>query len=121
VSNLFAKARAFMSTGLQAAAGVSVTYSRVGETALTLTAVPGRTVFSSTLDGTAKIEFGDRDYLVESADLTYGEPALGDRITEVIDGTTTVFEIVTPNTGEPAWRWSDPAHTRWRIHMKKVS
>lgn len=117
---MLAKARAFLSAGLQTAAGVSVTYARQGETTLSLTAIPGRTVFSSTLDGAAKIEFGDRDYLVEAADLTYGEPALGDRITEVIDGTTTVFEIVTPNTGEPAWRWSDPSHTRWRIHCKKV-
>jgi hypothetical protein len=106
---------------LAAAAGVSVTYSRTGQSSLTITAVPGRTVFSSNQDGGARIEFGDRDYLIEASALTYGAPALGDRIAEVIDGVTTTFEIVTPNTGEPAWRWSDPSHTRWRIHTKKVS
>lgn len=110
-----------LSTGLKNAAGVSVVYSRTGETSLNLTVVPGRTVFASNLDGGARIEFGDRDYLIDASDLTYGEPSLGDRIAETIDGTTTTFEIVTPNTGEPAWRWSDPAHTRWRIHTKQVS
>lgn len=117
---MFADARTMLSTGLKDAAGVSVVYSR-GETSLSITAIPGRTVFSSNQDGGARIEFGDRDYLIVASDLTYGEPALGDRIAETIDGTSTTFEVVTPNTGEPAWRWSDPAHTRWRIHTKQVS
>jgi hypothetical protein len=118
---MFDDARSMLSTGLKDAAGVSVTYSRTGQTSLSLTVVPGRTVFASNQDGGARIEFGDRDYLIVASELTYGEPALGDRIAETIDSVTTTFEVQTPNTGEPAWRWSDPGHTRWRIHTKQVS
>jgi hypothetical protein len=118
--SLFANARGWLGTQAQLAAGVSVVYSRTGQTSLNLTAIPGRTVFASNQDGGARIEFGDRDYLIEAEDLTYGEPAIGDRVTEVIDGTTHVFECLTPTTGEPAWRWSDSLHTRYRIHCKRI-
>jgi len=118
--NLFAKARSWLGTQAANAAGVSVTYVR-GATELSLTAIVGRTVFSSINEGGPRVEFGDRDYLIEAADLTLGEPAIGDRIKETIDGVLTMFEVMTPNTGEPAYRWSDAAHTRWRIHVKKVS
>jgi hypothetical protein len=119
VSNLFSRARTWIGAKVQAAAGVSVLYVR-GETTLPLTVIVGRTAFSSNVADGPRVSWGERDYLVEAADLTVGIPALGDRITEVIDGTTTVFEIVTPDTGEPAWRWSDQGRTRWRLHVKKV-
>ena len=105
---------------LKIAAGVSVTYTRAA-TALSITAIVGRTVFSSNAQDGPRIEFGDRDYLIQAVDLTIGEPAIGDRISETIDGVTRVFECMTPGTGEPAWRWSDPAHTVYRIHCKRVS
>lgn len=102
-------------------AGVSVTYTR-GTTSATVAALVGRTVFASQLDGGPRIEFGDRDYLIEAADLTtFGEPQIGDRITEVVGSTTRVWEIKTPGTGEPAWRWSDPQHTRYRVHTTQVA
>ena len=77
-------------------------------------------MFASNLIDGARIEFGDRDYLITAADLTFGEPALGDRITESIgsEGSRT-FEVMTPNTGEPAWRYSDQGRTVWRIHTKE--
>lgn len=102
------------------AAGVSITYTR-SASVLPIEAVVGRTVFASnSLDG-PRVEYGDRDYLIEAADLTIGEPAIGDRITQIIDGVSRVFEVMTPGTGEPAWRWSDPANTTYRIHCKRVS
>ena len=120
MANLFQKARGWLHTTALRAAGVTVTYAR-GASSLTVSAIVGRTVFSSNaLDG-PRIEFGDRDYLIQATDLTIGEPAIGDRITEIIDGVTRVFEVLTPGTGEPAWRWSDPAHTVYRIHCKRVS
>ena len=117
--NLFANARSWIGSSVAAAAGVSISYTR-GATTLSLTAIVGRTVFRSNNDQGAVIQFGDRDYLIEATALTFGEPALGDRIAEVIDGATSTFEVITPDTGEPAWRWSDPSHTRWRIHVKQV-
>jgi hypothetical protein len=114
--NLFEKSKGWLRPRLEAAAGVTVTYTRLAAS-ITLTAVVGRTVFSSNQIEGARVEFGDRDFLIDAAALTFGEPQLGDRITEA----GRVFEIVTPGTGEPAWRWSDPQHTAYRIHTKRVS
>jgi hypothetical protein len=32
-------------------------------------------------------------------------PAVGDRITETINGAAKTFEVQTPENGEPAWRY----------------
>lgn len=123
--NLFSKARDWLNPMLKEAAGVDVSYARVaGDPAFTLTAVVGRTAFATNGE-IARIQFGDRDYLINRADLTVSGaevlPAIGDRITETIDGVGVVFEVMTPDTGEPAWRWSDPARSVYRIHCKRVS
>lgn len=118
MSNLFAKAREWLGTAVQEAAGVTVAYTR-GVTSITLTAVVGRTVFVSNAEGAPRVQFGERDYLIEVADLTLGTPKLGDRITETIDGTAVVFEVQEPEAGEPAWRYSDQGRTRYRVHTKR--
>lgn len=121
MATLFAKLRDWLPGQAAQAAGVSVTYTR-GATSRTVTALVGRTVFSSNLDGGPRIEFGDRDYLIESSEMTaFGDPAIGDRITETLAGSQRVWEVMTPGTGEPAWRWSDPQHTRYRVHTTQVS
>lgn len=108
------------------AAGVSVTYSR-GNDSVSLTAVVGRTLFSSVSPGTgngrASVEWGDRDYLIRVADLVLNgspiTPQKGDQITHTVNGVSLVFELMTP-TGEPAWRYSDELRTTYRIHTKRV-
>lgn len=121
MASLFSKMADWLPDRLQQVAGASVSYTR-GGTTRTVTAAIGRTVFSSTLEGGPRIEFGDRDYLIEAAELTaFGDPAIGDRITETLAGDQRVWEVMTPGTGEPAWRWSDPQHTRFRIHTTRVS
>lgn len=119
MSNLFAKARDWLPGKVQEAAGVSVTYSRAGETDLALTAVSGATRFRSEHDG-VRVEIGDRDYLVRVADLTYGTPRVGDRVAEEIDGTVITFECQTPENGEPAWRYTDD-RAEYRLHCKRVA
>ncbi len=120
MATLFSRLVDWLPGQLKQAAGVSVSYTR-GVTTRTVSAIVGRTVFSSNLEGGPRIEFGDRDYLIEAADLVeFGTPQIGDRIVEVIDGLTRTWEIKTPGTGEPAWRWSDPQHTRYRIHTIQV-
>jgi len=122
MSTLFAKARDWLPGKVREAAGVGITYAR-GAESIGITATVGRTVFSSLAEGAPRVEFGERDYLILAADLVIGggtsEPAIGDRITETIDGSDVVFEVVTPETGEPAWRWSDPQRTVWRVHVKR--
>lgn len=116
---LLSRGQAMLTRRMKQAAGVSVTYTRKGQSITVSAAILGRAVFSSNLDGGARIEFGDRDYLIAVDDLTFGAPQLGDRITESVDGVACVFEVMTPATGEPAWRYSDPGRTLWRIHVKQ--
>lgn len=110
----------------KAARGVSATYTR-GSTAVPLVVWDGRTLFSRQPKepGGAAAVWGDRDYLFAVSDLVAagipGTPQLGDRVTETIGGTAVTFEITTPDTGEPAVRFSDQTRTVWRVHTKRVS
>lgn len=118
---LFAKLKSWLPGQAAQVAGVTVTYTR-GAVTRTVAALEGRTVFASQMDGGPRVEFGDRDYLIEAADLTaFGDPQLGDRITETLNGVSRTWEVKTPGTGDPAWRWSDPGHTRYRVHTIQVS
>lgn len=101
--------------------GVAVTYTR-GATVVTLTVWVGRTAFSrlGTEPGPALV-WGDRDYLVAAADLVAAgltEPRKGDRVTEAGAGT---FEVVPPDTGEPAFRFSDQTRLVYRLHVKRAT
>ena len=117
---LLSRGQAMLNRQVKVAGGVEITYTRQGRS-IPLTAIIGRTAFASNLDGGARVQWGDRDYLIEVADLTFGEPKLGDRITETIDDVEVVFEVMTPSTGEPAWRYSDQTRTLWRLHVKRQS
>lgn len=121
--SLMSRGMDFLNRTLNAAAGVDVTYSRAAAS-VTLTATVGRTVFRRNEQGGAAVEFGERDYLITAADLILSgvavEPAEGDRITETINGVAVTFRVV-PVLGEPAWRWSDPSRTAYRVHVKRVS
>jgi hypothetical protein len=121
VPKLFEKAFAdgWLTGMVQAAAGETVTYTR-GAESITLTATVGQVAFVSTELGGARIQIGDRDYLIKVSDLTFGAPKIGDRITHTVGGNVLVFEIKDPETGEKAWRYSDPDRTEWRIHVNKV-
>lgn len=111
---------AMLNRALGVAAGASVTYTR-GATSLPLTAEVGRTVFrSAAAAGGVRLEWGDRDYVIPAAALTLGEPAEGDRVAETVNGVACVFEVQRPDTGEPAWRFSDPTRTAYRLHVKQV-
>jgi hypothetical protein len=100
----------------------ALTYTRVsggGTVNLTGKAWVGRTVFRrNPLEAGAAIEFGDRDYLIPVADLP-AEPERGDRITQTVGATQLVFELIAP-ANEPAWRYSDPMRTLYRVHVKQV-
>ncbi len=104
-----------------ATSGNAIRYTR-GAVSVDLTgkAWVGRTVFASNLDGGARVEWGDRDYLIPVADLAMGSPQMGDRVTETIGGVDVVFEVQTPDTGEPAERFSDQGRTVYRVHTKQV-
>ena len=87
-------------------------YIRLGGGTKTVRAVPGRTVFRSVNDVGAWIRIETRDFIVAASALA-APPETGD----VIRFRGADYEVLAPN-GEPAWRWSDPYRTAYRIHTK---
>lgn len=124
--NLFAKARDWLPSQMQAAAGVgALTYTRAnGAEALTLEPWVGRSGLIDTTEGAARISWGDRDYLVRQDELVSNGaaflPAVGDRIEETINGVAHVFEVKTPESGEVHYRFADSNRAMIRLHVKRV-
>jgi len=74
--------------------------------------------------GGVRMEWTDRDFLIQAADLLLGGspvlPRRGDQIRETVGAQTFVFEVMAPGK-EPPWRWSDPFRKMLRIHTKQVA
>lgn len=123
MNNLFARARDWLGPKLEESAGGTGTLSRGGQSTAGVPFVVGQVAFRSEADGGARVQVGDRDYLIAVAEYTIGgaavKPELGDRFQE--DGAAQVWEIQDVPTGEPAWRYSDPERTCYRIHVKRVA
>lgn len=123
--NMMDRGRDFLTRQLGNAAGRTVVYMRSGVSSM-LTAWVGRTLFAvnNPNAGAARVEWGERDYLILVASLVIGgvtvTPLKGDRITETIGGADVTFEIMSPS-GEPAWRYSDVGRTLYRVHCKRVA
>lgn len=118
--------QAFLAEALGRVAGVALVYARAAGGTVTITAESGgawvgRTAYTAVQQGAIRVEWGDRDYLIAAAALTGGVPAEGDRITETINGAAAVFEVMSPGSGEPAWRYSDPQESVYRLHVKRVA
>lgn len=115
---LLKKAETWLPAQEQKAAGVTVTYTRAGES-ITIAAVVGRQEMAAVDAGMTRLITPDRDYLISAAALTFGTPEYGDRIAEVIGGECVTYEVMDQMAGEP-WRFSDPTRVTWRIHVKRV-
>ncbi len=100
-----------------------VAYRR-GADEVAVQATIGRTLLK--LDdgyGGVRMEWTDRDFLIDAADLVIGGnavlPERGDVIRETQGGKTFVYEVMAPGK-EPAWRWSDGFRKVLRVHAKQV-
>ena len=100
----------------------TVTYVR-GATMVVLTnkVWSGNTMFAMNLHSGARVEWGEIDFFVLASDIGTGEPDIGGRFTLTGGTFTGTFEIMTPETDEPPFRFSDQTRTTWRIHCKKVT
>ncbi len=110
---------------LEAVAGVTVTYTRFADGA---TIAPdiwvGRSGVGADPGQLRYHQWGHRDYVLTASTLTVSgsvvEPGIGDRIAETINGVAHIFEVQSDEAGDH-WRWSDPARTMYRLHVKRVS
>lgn len=100
-----------------------VTYDR-GGIEVVVQAVVGRTLLKlSDGQGSIRMVWTDRDFLILASDLTAGGVALpprrGDRIYESSDGRRYTYDVAAPD-GEREWRWADVFRTRVRVHTKQI-
>lgn len=118
-----AASSARLAARLKARAGSAVTYRRAGGPPVPLTAVAGDAAADGESVGkAARVEAGERDYLLPAADLAaagLGDPRAGDRVTQTLGGSAAVFEVA-PRDALPAWDWNDKARTWVRVRTKQV-
>ncbi len=114
---------AFLTAQLKANASQTITYAR-GLNSVDVQATFGKKLLK--LDdglGGIRMEWTDMDFLIPAADLKFGStpitPERGDLIylTEPYD--VQVFEVM-PYGSDPAWHWSDPHQSMYRIHAKFI-
>jgi hypothetical protein len=122
MADLLEKACAWLGGMQSAHLSHPVTYCRANNS-VQVAATVGKTTFDID-DGYGVVErWESRDFLIAAADLVLDGiavlPAAGDRIREVQDGRTFVYEVLAPGK-EPCWRYSDPYRMTLRIHTKQV-
>lgn len=93
-----------------------ITYYR-GPLAQSVAATVDRSEFQSTDSNGFTFRIETRDYLILSDELQGGAPEPGDRI---LEGTNT-YQVMPPQTGIPAWRYSDINRKTFRVHTQLVS
>ena len=125
---LLSRGQAMITRTMQDMEPVAVTYTRVtgGETfSVELTGWLGRTLFAGLIEQEVSVQWGELDVLFAAADLILDAatttPTAGDRLAFTVNGTAMNWEVASPDTGEPAWRWSDHYRTRLRAHLKRVA
>ena len=106
-----------------AAPGGAIVYTRLAGGTVELTGVAwvGNTGFKrQSNEGNAAVVWGDRDYLIPVSALGGTAPVRGDRITETINGTAVVFDVVTVFPDEPDVRFSDAQRLVHSVHCVEV-
>lgn len=94
-----------------------VTYVR-GAASAVVQATVGRTRYETNDGQTVRVDFTERDFLIQAEDLVLGghavTPRPGDKIRESHNWSVLVFEVIN-------WRYSDPFWQTFRIETKHVA
>lgn len=94
-----------------------VTYVR-GAASIVVKATVGRTQFETDDGHAVRVDFTERDFLIQTADLVLSgnavTPQAGDRIRESQNGQVLVLEVID-------WRYSDPYRQTFRIETKHIA
>jgi len=100
----------------------SIVYRHV-DSAIVLLATIGRTEFGSDSADPTIETWESRDFIVRTADLTFGGavmlPKRGDQIEETDGGLKHIYEVMAP-AGQTPWRYADGFRRELRIHTKHV-
>lgn len=115
---------AWLTRQLSTYAAETVTYTR-GYDSVDVPAVFGKKLLK--IDdgmGGIRVEWTDMDFLIPADSLRFGgdlvTPQRGDLIHITAPYDVQTFEVL-PFGSEPAWRWSDPHQSMYRIHTKRIN
>lgn len=103
---------------LKATCGVAAVYRR-GDAAVSLTVIPGESGVTVATNQNLRIRQTIRDWLIDAADLDFGDGPFEPGNADVIEVGPLRFEVESPEGGTP-WRWHDLARTRYRIHSREI-
>lgn len=112
--DMLADGAAFLAARLKASASRTVTYVR-NDTAIDVLATIGRSAFESANTSGVLERWESRDYLIADADTPFGEPAVGDKIVETINGVAVTYLVSTPR-GVPLFHYADAFRLIVRVH-----
>ncbi len=108
----------WLAARLAASASVTVGYRRGANTS-TLVATIGRSTFEAVSQSGVPEAWESRDYVVQTAQLPYGEPQRGDLVVETVDGVERLYQVASPR-GVPVFHWGDAFQATIRIHTKQL-
>lgn len=108
----------WLAARLAASASVTVGYRRGANTS-TLVATIGRSTFEAVNQSGVPEAWESRDYVVQTAQLPYGEPQRGDLVVETVDGVERLYQVASPR-GVPVFHWGDAFQATIRIHTKEL-
>ena len=123
MTDMLAQGAAWLADQQKTFASCPVVYRRGGASEI-VQATLGRSEaeYDDGYGGIVKVQC--RDFLIHTADLILGDeptlPVAGDTIEETTDGQTVIYEVMAFGD-EPCFRYTDPYHTRLRIHTKHVT
>ncbi|MFO0880733.1 MAG: hypothetical protein U0840_25655 [Gemmataceae bacterium] len=121
MGDLLQRGAEWLAGQLKAHAARDVVFRR-GEESCTLRATVGKTLLKLTdSHGGVRMQWTDRDYIVDPLDLVLGGVAVlprpGDTFEEVINSALMVFEVLPPGGDEDCYKM-DASYRLLRIHTK---
>lgn len=94
-----------------------------GTNSVSLTVIPGETTFERETTPGLFTTTHSQDLLILAAELILDDavvlPQLGDTFTATIAGSSTVYEVMSPD-GDRHYRWSDPFKKVLRVFTKET-
>lgn len=121
MADLLRSGMSWLSARLQDSASQTATYRRGEVSNSSVLATLGQSEFPRESQEGLTTEERTQDFIVAVSQLTLEGSAItpepGDQI-EVADIGT--FEVCSPGSSSPAWRYSDPFHKLIRIHTREI-
>jgi len=118
MADMLSAGAAWLADQFAASASLTVAYKR-GANSSQFVATIGKSMFESSGQNGVTEQWESRDYIVNTADLPYGEPLRGDLIVEDIGGVSVFYEVAAPR-GVPLFHYGDAFQQLVRVHTKRT-